>query len=43
MPQLILRKRTESDEYELFARARQAANDKGRELGVRPEGRLARG
>jgi hypothetical protein len=33
MPQLILRKRTESDDYELFARAWQAANDKVRELG----------
>ena len=33
MPQLILRKRTESDDYELFARAWQAANDKARELG----------
>jgi hypothetical protein len=33
MPQLILRKRTESDDYELFARVWQAANDKARELG----------
>jgi hypothetical protein len=33
MPQLILRKRTESDDYELFARAWQAANDKAREVG----------
>ena len=33
LPQLILRKRTESDDYDLFARAWQAANDKARELG----------
>jgi hypothetical protein len=33
MPQLILRKRTEGEDYELFARAWQAANDKARELG----------
>ncbi|MGH6826497.1 hypothetical protein [Methyloceanibacter sp.] len=33
MPQLILRKRTEGDDYELFARAWQAANTKARELG----------
>ena len=32
LPQLILKKRTESDDYELFARAWQAANDKAREL-----------
>jgi hypothetical protein len=33
MRQLILRKRTEGDDYELFARGWQTANDKARELG----------
>ena len=32
-PQLILRRRTETDDHELIARAWQAANDKARELG----------
>jgi len=32
-PQLILRYRTETDNYELLAQAWQAANDKARELG----------
>jgi hypothetical protein len=31
--QLILRLRTKSDDYELLARARMAANQKARELG----------
>jgi hypothetical protein len=33
LPQLILRKRTASEDYELFALAWRAANDKARELG----------
>ena len=32
-PQLILRRRTDTDDHELMARAWQAANDKARELG----------
>jgi hypothetical protein len=32
-PQLILRRRTDTDDHELLARAWQAANDKARELG----------
>jgi len=32
-PQLILRNRTETDDYALLARAWRAANDKARELG----------
>ncbi len=32
-PQLILGRRTETDDHELLARAWQAANDKARELG----------
>jgi hypothetical protein len=32
-PQLILRRRTETDDYELLARVWKAANDKARELG----------
>jgi hypothetical protein len=32
-PQLILRRRSDTDDHELLARAWQAANDKARELG----------
>jgi hypothetical protein len=32
-PQLILKRRTETDDYELLARAWEAANGKARELG----------
>jgi hypothetical protein len=32
-PQLILRRRSETDDHTLLARAWQAANDKARELG----------
>jgi hypothetical protein len=32
-PQLILRRRSETDDHELLAQAWQAANDKARELG----------
>ena len=32
-PQLVLRRRTDTDDHELLARAWQAANDKARELG----------
>ena len=32
-PQLILRRRTQTDDHELLAQAWQAANDKARELG----------
>ena len=32
-PQLVLRRRTETDDHVLLARAWQAANDKARELG----------
>ena len=32
-PQLILRRRTETNDHELLAQAWQAANDKARELG----------
>ena len=32
-PQLILRRRTDTDDHELIARAWQAANEKARELG----------
>lgn len=32
-PQLILKRRTETNDYELLARTWQAANDKARELG----------
>jgi hypothetical protein len=32
-PQLILRRRTETNDHELLARAWQAANEKARELG----------
>jgi hypothetical protein len=32
-PQLILRRRTDTDDHELLAQAWQAANDKARELG----------
>jgi hypothetical protein len=32
-PQLILRRRTETDDHALLAQAWQAANDKARELG----------
>ena len=32
-PQLVLRLRTKSDDYELLAKAWHAANDKARELG----------
>ena len=32
-PQLILRRRTDTDDHELLARSWQAANDKARELG----------
>ena len=32
-PQLILRRRTDTDDHELVARAWQAANEKARELG----------
>jgi hypothetical protein len=32
-PQLVLRHRTQTDDYELLAAAWQAANDKARELG----------
>jgi hypothetical protein len=32
-PQLILRERTQTDDYEVLAKAWKAANDKGRELG----------
>jgi hypothetical protein len=32
-PQLILRRRTETDDHELLAQAWQAANEKARELG----------
>ena len=32
-PQLVLRGRTATDDYELLARVWQAANDKARELG----------
>jgi hypothetical protein len=43
-PQLILKRRSETDDYELLAQAWQAANDKARELGWivlggRPSGR----
>ena len=32
-PRLILKRRTDTEDYELLARAWQAANDKARELG----------
>jgi hypothetical protein len=32
-PQLVLRRRTETDDHELLARAWQAASEKARELG----------
>jgi len=32
-PQLVLRRRTQTDDHELLARAWQAANEKARELG----------
>ena len=32
-PRLILRRRSDTDDYELLAQAWQAANDKARELG----------
>ena len=32
-PQLVLRRRTQTDDQELLARALQAANEKARELG----------
>jgi hypothetical protein len=32
-PQLVLRERTKTDDYELLAEAWKAANDKARELG----------